>query len=303
MMTSRRRIWETSTVASTKRRYSAFHQRSSKTIVRGSTLIPICHAILLVHPICQISSLNCALASSPRVSSHYRKEDASAGLSLLSEDTIRGNLHWFPVFDGHGPDGHKCAEYATENIPTLFVAEFSIGGSVESALEKAHLVTHENILAESSIDTHQSGTTALSLLLENNKCFVSNVGDSTCILGSRTSTDGAMTAKHLCTEHTPLRANERERIERAGGVIMTVDQRDGMAPMNEDWNKSNCPPRVWAPKTDDSNTFPGCGFTRSIGDSVAQSLGVVAKPEIFEYALEKNDRVLIIASDGITECT
>jgi serine/threonine protein phosphatase PrpC len=214
-----------------------------------------------------------------------------------------GNLHWFSVFDGHGPDGHKCAEYATEHIPTLFVSELSNGGSVKSALEKSHLTTHEQILTESSIETRQSGTTAISLLLENNKCFVSNVGDSTCILGSRTTTDGTMTAMHLCTEHTPLRADERERIKRAGGVIMTVDQRDGIAPMNEDWNDRHCPPRIWAPSTDDSNKFPGCGFTRSIGDSVAHSLGVEAKPEIFEYALEKKDRVLIIASDGITECT
>jgi serine/threonine protein phosphatase PrpC len=214
-----------------------------------------------------------------------------------------GNLHWFSVFDGHGPDGHKCAEYATVNIPTLFASEVSRGGSVKSALETAHLTTHEHILTESSIDSRQSGTTAVSLLLENKKCFVSNVGDSTCILGSRTTTDGVITAKHLCTEHTPLRADERERIERAGGVIMTVDQRDGIAPMNDHWNKRDCPPRIWAPKTDDGNKFPGCGFTRSIGDSVAHSLGVEAKPEIFEYVLEKKDRVLIVASDGITECT
>ena len=214
-----------------------------------------------------------------------------------------GNLHWFSVFDGHGPDGHKCAEYATLNIPTLFASEVSRGGSVKSALEKSHLTTHEQILTESSIDTRQSGTTAVSLLLENNKCFVSNVGDSACILGSRTTTDGVTTAKNLCTEHTPLRADERQRIEKAGGVIMTVDQRDGIASMNEHWNKRDCPPRIWAPTTDDSNKFPGCGFTRSIGDSVAHSLGVVAKPEIFEYELEKKDCVLIIASDGITECT
>jgi serine/threonine protein phosphatase PrpC len=225
-------------------------------------------------------------------------QDASKSQAGIANE---GTLHWFSVFDGHGPDGHKCAKYATEHIPTLFVSEVSSGGSVKSALEKSHLTTHEHILTESSFDTRQSGTTAVSLLLENNKCFVSNVGDSACILGSRTTTDGAMTAKHLCTEHTPLRADERERIERAGGVIMTIDQRDGTAPMNQDWNKSD-PPRIWAPKTAD-NKFPGCGFTRSIGDSVAHSLGVEAAPEIFEYALEKKDRILIIASDGITECT
>jgi serine/threonine protein phosphatase PrpC len=190
---------------------------------------------------------------------------------------VRVKSAWFSIFHGHGPDGHKCAEYSTANIPTLFASEVSRGGSGKSALEQSHLTTHEHILTESSIDSRQSGTTAVSLLLENNKCFVSNVGDSACILGSRTTTDGDITAKHLCTEYTPLRADEQQRIERAGGVIMTVDQRDGIAPMIDNWNKRNCPPRIWAPTTDDSNKFPGCGFTRSIEDSVAHSIGVEAK--------------------------
>jgi serine/threonine protein phosphatase PrpC len=233
----------------------------------------------------------------------YEPDKPNQDASKAETGTANGGIiHWFAVFDGHGPDGHKCSEYATDHIPKLFASEVSSGRDVKSALEKSHLTTHEQILSEHSIDTRQSGTTAVSLLLENDKCVVSNVGDSTCILGSRT-TDGAMAAKHLCTEQTPLRADERERIKRAGGLIMTADQRDGLVPMNEDWNKNEDPPRIWSSRTDGENKFPGCGFTRSIGDSVAHSLGVTATPEIFEHAFDTKDRVLIVASDGITECT
>jgi serine/threonine protein phosphatase PrpC len=209
-----------------------------------------------------------------------------------------GNLHWFSVFDGHGPDGHTCSQYAAELIPKLFVSELSRGVHVRTSIERAHIDTHKHMLAESTIDVRQSGTTAVSFLLDNNKCLVANVGDSACILGSRTD-GGGITTKKLCSEHTPFRADERERVKKAGGVIMTVDQRDGMVPVNENWDDSQAPPRIWSAEDD---KFPGCGFTRSIGDSVAHSLGVTARPEIFEHTLDKKDCIVIVASDGITEC-
>ena len=42
-------------------------------------------------------------------------------------------------------------------------------------------------------------------------------------------------------------------------------------------------------------------MTRSFGDTVAHSVGCTAVPEIVEYTIKKNDRFLVIASDGIWE--
>jgi serine/threonine protein phosphatase PrpC len=103
----------------------------------------------------------------------------------------------------------------------------------------------------------------------------------------------------LCTEHTPFRTDERERIKRAGGLIMTIGQRDGLEPVHENWESSN-PPRIWSSNRYDK--FPGCGFTRSIGDEIAHTLGVTARPELFTYPLTEEDRVIILATDGVTEC-
>ena len=49
--------------------------------------------------------------------------------------------------------------------------------------------------------------------------------------------------------------------------------------------------------------FPGCAFTRSIGDTVGKSLGVSATPEMSTYDLaeEPSTRCLILASDGVFE--
>jgi serine/threonine protein phosphatase PrpC len=42
-------------------------------------------------------------------------------------------------------------------------------------------------------------------------------------------------------------------------------------------------------------------MSRSIGDNLATSVGVTWEPEVFEFTLEKNDKFMIIASDGVWE--
>ena len=42
-------------------------------------------------------------------------------------------------------------------------------------------------------------------------------------------------------------------------------------------------------------------MSRSFGDEVAASVGVIAEPEVTEYLLTKNDKFLIMATDGIWE--
>ena len=44
-------------------------------------------------------------------------------------------------------------------------------------------------------------------------------------------------------------------------------------------------------------------MSRSFGDSEGQSIGIIAEPEVKEYLIKKEDKVLIIASDGLWEYT
>ena len=57
------------------------------------------------------------------------------------------------------------------------------------------------------------------------------------------------------------------------------------------------PQRVWLK----DNEVPGLAMSRSLGDYVAQSVGVSPIPEINVYDISQNDRVIIIASDGVWE--
>ena len=46
---------------------------------------------------------------------------------------------------------------------------------------------------------------------------------------------------------------------------------------------------------------PGTGFTRSIGDTMAETIGVNAVPEVMQHSITGKDRAFIVCSDGITE--
>jgi len=204
---------------------------------------------------------------------------------------------WFSVFDGHGPYGHLCSEYVASNIVELFEKHECLGITTHKALQKAHQRAHKLLTSNHDIDTTQSGTTAATILLNKNTITGSNVGDSSCILGYR-KLNNEMGTKLLCTEHTPFRADELERIQKAGGLVMTTEQRDGVELLHQNWTTDN-PPRIWSTSKD---KFPGCGFTRSIGDDVAHTLGVTALPETFKHTINSQDHVLIVATDGVTEC-
>jgi serine/threonine protein phosphatase PrpC len=42
-------------------------------------------------------------------------------------------------------------------------------------------------------------------------------------------------------------------------------------------------------------------MTRSMGDTAASKVGVIAEPEIIEYDLTHEDKMIVMASDGVWE--
>ena len=118
--------------------------------------------------------------------------------------------------------------------------------------------------------------------------------------------EGDIVAVALSEDQTPYRKDERERVKNAGARICTIDQMEGKEPMHENWgdltsgidiNIDGNIPRVWCAE----HNYPGTAFTRSLGDSVAEHIGVNADPEILTKKVTRGDEFLVIASDGIFE--
>ena len=57
------------------------------------------------------------------------------------------------------------------------------------------------------------------------------------------------------------------------------------------------PMRVWLKNED----IPGLAMSRSFGDAMAARVGVNAVPEIKDFTLTPDDKVIVLASDGVWE--
>ena len=57
--------------------------------------------------------------------------------------------------------------------------------------------------------------------------------------------------------------------------------------------------RVW--KAGVSPPGPGLTMSRSLGDGLAKSVGVIAVPEVFKERMESSMRFIVMASDGVWE--
>lgn len=55
--------------------------------------------------------------------------------------------------------------------------------------------------------------------------------------------------------------------------------------------------RVWLKNED----IPGLAMSRSFGDSTAAKVGVNAVPEVREFTLALEDKIVVLASDGVWE--
>ena len=91
----------------------------------------------------------------------------------------------------------------------------------------------------------------------------------------------------LTEDHKPDTPAEQARIERKGGRVFAPQYDDGIPG----------PARVWLADAD----LPGLAMSRSLGDTVAKQAGVVSTPECFSRRLVAEDRLLILATDGLWE--
>jgi len=207
------------------------------------------------------------------------------------------DTHLFAVFDGHGKDGHLCAQYARAELPEAIRKSAHFGDNLGKAFSGACKQVNLEMHREPSVPDVRSGTTCIAVTTRGREMVVANVGDSRAILARR-SEDGSVKALDLSQDQTPFREDERERCMQCGAEVLTLDELEGNCDLLDpsEWDCSD-PPRLWVPCTG----YPGTAFTRSLGDSLAETIGVYAEPELLRREISNEDDFAVICSDGVTE--
>ena len=95
-------------------------------------------------------------------------------------------------------------------------------------------------------------------------------------------------------EVIPLSIDKKQNTE--GEMQRIVKLRGEVSQYEEDGVKSG-PYRVWKK----NEMYPGIAMSRSIGDLIATTLGVIPEPEYIEKEIDDKTKFIILASDGVWE--
>ena len=193
------------------------------------------------------------------------------------------------ICDGHGIYGDLISQYIAQNLPELLknISKENII-QIFKDLNKA-------LISRSKIDCSLSGTTCTSLIISLEKIICANIGNTRAILARHEN--GCYNTIILNRDHKPTESEEIKRIITNGGVI-----RQNYDKIRKEYIG---PERIWLKNSD----IPGLNMSRTFGDNLAHTIGVINIPEIRYYEFTGNEKFIVIASDSIwqfidsDECT
>ena len=214
--------------------------------------------------------------------------------SFILNSDLNYEYTLFSVADGHGVNGEHVSKYIKDRYPSLLSSSpYLLQNPNRAIFNSASKLNRE--ICSKEFDTNFSGSTFISVLIRHKKLWCSNIGDSRALLGrqmsDKTTTKGQ--SNHwmsiaLSRDHKPNETDESSRIYASGGRVEAYQ---------DDQGNPFGPSRVWLK----NQNIPGLAMSRSFGDKVASSVGVICEPEILEFDLTPDDKFIVLGSDGIFE--
>lgn len=200
------------------------------------------------------------------------------------------------VIAKHTPDPSDMIDYRRR----LRTDSLSTGGSFDSVtsdtdVEQLSLSISDCSTASNPPQNHYNRNTPANSSVSTSILHASSSSLASCCdeestvetpARSRKRSRANLCAEGLTIDHKPDLLHEFSRITSAGGRVFSVRYADGVVG----------PPRVWLGQAN----LPGLAMSRSIGDFVVHTAGVVSTPDISELEIDcDSDCMLIVATDGL----
>ena len=225
----------------------------------------------------------------------FTKVNQDSFLVLQTEYNLK-DFNIFCVMDGHGINGHLVSRYLMKYINLFFKNNKKMNASNQNEdsiylrLKKSdyHILrrlfrhAERDLHKKSKIDANFSGTTCVMVAQIGDRFICANIGDSRAIM-IKTGNE----IVPLSIDQKPDDPEESKRIVQNGGEISQYE---------EDGEKSG-PYRIWKK----GEVYPGIAMSRSVGDFIATSLGVVPEAKFIEEKIDQDCKFIVVASDGIWE--
>ena len=252
------------------------------------------------------------------------KENNQDASIILNNVLKLDNFCIYGIMDGHGSNGHLVSNFVKDKIEKYFndiktyrqknklkkaVSSLDVNG-INDIYEKLAYNDYEIIrnfykrvneeLYDTNFDIHFSGTTCVLVFRIGQKLICSNVGDSRAVLVNKNKIDlynnkdltkidnSIYEFIEMSHDHKPENKEERERIEKLGGEVAQEF-------LEGEENKPAGPFRIW----NKGCNYPGIAVSRSLGDKIAELIGVIAEPDILEFNICDKSKYIIMGSDGV----
>jgi len=237
----------------------------------------------------QSSKVNCAVSEYHGVSKKghapYNPRKKNQDSMIMVEEPNTNSLI-FCTLDGHGEHGDHVSIWFRDKLVKEMSTHPAWADDMKVAVADAIAKVEKELLKNYRIDAEFSGTTLSMAIVRDNHLTGVNIGDSRVVLGREKN--GTIVPIEITHDHKPDTPKEKERILATGGRVFAVEYDDGI----------DGPPRVWLGHMD----VPGLAMSRSLGDVVAHSAGVISEPDFTEFDLDPEaDKFLVIATDGLWE--
>lgn len=228
-----------------------------------------------------------------RIIYSFSKDGLKKDTELVGQDSIDiiekelgEGLKYFAVYDGHGSKGKMASNLVKEEIRKLLIKDkeelvkFADRKSAEAFFKSIYNTVQKKF--QKNIDLYElSGSCSISVLINENNCYVINLGDSRAVMGAKQGIQKI--AYQLSIDHKPSREDEKKRIDLHGGLVSMTK------------NGNSNIQRIYSLNEDG----PGLAVSRTVGDIIGHSVGVSYEPEVALKEIESQDKFIVIASDGV----
>ncbi|AYV79236.1 MAG: serine/threonine protein phosphatase [Faunusvirus sp.] len=188
--------------------------------------------------------------------------------NMNGADAGKKRFNFYGLYDGHG--GKEVSDYIKKNLSAYFIrsdTKYSPSDNKYAKyIKKVYNHIQNKLVNDNKLISTHTGSTALTVMISNNKIYVVNLGDSRTVLCNK-----YCIAVPLTKDHKPNMYYERSRIIAGGGEIV---------PDGGDW-------RVC-----------GLSVSRAFGDVDAKGF-VIQDPDVYKYEIQKKDKFIIMGCDGL----
>mmetsp|Transcript_11236 Transcript_11236/g.28345 ORF Transcript_11236/g.28345 Transcript_11236/m.28345 type:complete len:997 (-) Transcript_11236:158-3148(-) len=223
-------------------------------------------------------------ASAKMSGENNENEDMIVTRTPISSAQHLKHIDYFGLFDGHG--GPMASIFCASNLHEILMEMYTPERIRENPVKFfTTLIVEMNMQMKKHFlkkaDWDMCGTTASIVLIDraNRTIYVSNVGDSQCVLGTKTAPRGKQ-AKLLTESHTLENPDEFNSAIQRGAMLTVFKKRY----------------HIVCPHTD--STFYHLHLSRSLGDFFLPRV-ISVEPSVQVHPLTGTESVMVLASAGV----